>query len=486
MNTWFEIKALAPTSRKWTVSVYGIIGEGGVTAAKFAEELAKIPADAEITLCISSKGGSVYDGLSIYEQIYAIRDRVVARVEGLAASMASVVMLAAREVTASENSLIMVHNPIVATAGNADDLRASADILDKVGAQLLGVYEQKTGKTRAELEAILAGVEGRGTWMTAAEAMSFGLVDRLFGALQVAACDRSEAGAVLDLERFAGASGADKGAGSAAATAAGVELETLSEPPDDPPATPPTDAERIAQLEAALAFATSRLGSLIEENERHLGQANAAAELLAVAHAELATLREQLADVMAGRSAAEIEAATLRARLAELEAAQAAAVIDMQAIADLAEVRAARETLEADVVALRARHEAEISASTLQFTALQAELAQRDAAALQLRADSAIAAAATAGRLRDEAPVRATWIARYLADEAGTVALIDSLRLAPAIARGAPPVVNSSGFTAPTDDASTLARYRSMQPGPERTAYYAKYSDALYRARAAE
>lgn len=172
MKTWFEMKAAASGDKQSEVMIFGEIGGWGVGAADFARQLASIPEDHSITVRINSPGGSITEGYAIFNALKR-RANVTTIVEGLAASMASVVMLAGSKIQANANSLLVIHNPLLMGAtGNAEELRKAAADLDKIAGQIVGIYASATGKTDAEVRAAMDAE----TMFTAEEAKAWGLV----------------------------------------------------------------------------------------------------------------------------------------------------------------------------------------------------------------------------------------------------------------------------------------------------------------------
>lgn len=164
-----------------TVYVYDMIVDspleaefwGGVAPETFAQELAGITAGT-IHLRINSPGGSVFAARAMQAAMREHPATIVAHIDGYAASAASVLMLAAdRVVASSEGAMVMIHKAWTIAGGNADDLRSTAELLDKVDGTLVGDYVRKTGKSAEEITAAMAAE----TWFTAAEAKDYGLVD---------------------------------------------------------------------------------------------------------------------------------------------------------------------------------------------------------------------------------------------------------------------------------------------------------------------
>lgn len=168
------------------VYIYEQIGEDwwtgdGVTAKQFAQDLRAITA-ANIHLHINSPGGLVFDGQAIHTTLRNHPATVTTYIDGLAASIASVIALAGDHVIMAENALFMIHDPSGGCLGTADDMRKMAAALDAIKDSIVTVYE-RTGQDRALLEQAMADE----TWYTAAEALQAGFVDEVAGPQQVAA-----------------------------------------------------------------------------------------------------------------------------------------------------------------------------------------------------------------------------------------------------------------------------------------------------------
>jgi ATP-dependent Clp endopeptidase proteolytic subunit ClpP len=188
-KSWFEIKAKS-ANKEADVFIYDEIGGFGVTAKDFAAALKSIPKDHQITLRINSPGGSVVDGAAIYNLLAERSANIVTKIDGLAASMASVIALAGSKVLMADNALMMIHDPIGWAFGDSEEMRKTADVLDKFGEAIVNAYQKKTGKPENDIKAAMA----EETWFTAAEAKEFGLVDEVSEPMKMAA--------KFDLQRF--------------------------------------------------------------------------------------------------------------------------------------------------------------------------------------------------------------------------------------------------------------------------------------------
>lgn len=183
-KSWFSISAML---QALAVYIYDEIGAWGVTAQQFVDSLKDHEGEA-IDLHINSPGGSVFDGLAIYNTLKAHQGRVDVYIDGIAASMASVIALAGDQIAMAPNALMMIHNPASGAFGDAADMRKHADLLDKVKAQLISIY-----LTRANVdEEDLVRMMDEETWLTADEALAMGLIDVILDApeVDVAACAR--------------------------------------------------------------------------------------------------------------------------------------------------------------------------------------------------------------------------------------------------------------------------------------------------------
>ena len=116
----------------------------GLTAKAFAEDLKALGNVDRINLFINSPGGSVFDGLAIYNQLIAHKAEVHVRIDGLAASIASVIAMAGDTIEMPENAILMIHDPFAVVMGNSEELRKMADTLEKIKAGLITAYSKKS------------------------------------------------------------------------------------------------------------------------------------------------------------------------------------------------------------------------------------------------------------------------------------------------------------------------------------------------------
>jgi ATP-dependent Clp endopeptidase proteolytic subunit ClpP len=157
-----------------TMFVYDEIGYWGVTAQQFVKDLESVKSKT-IHLRINSPGGSVFDGTSIYNALKQHPANVIVHIDGLAASISSIIALAGNEIRMSENAFFMIHEPWSMTMGTAEDLRKEAELLDKVRGTIASIYIKKSGMSEDEVLKLMADE----TWMTAAEALALGFIDAI-------------------------------------------------------------------------------------------------------------------------------------------------------------------------------------------------------------------------------------------------------------------------------------------------------------------
>ena len=150
--------------------IYDVID---ATTAKAVKSV--LASGAAVTLHINSPGGSVTDALAIYSCLRAYKGHVTAVVDGLCASAATIIMLAADEVVMSEHSLLMVHNPWTVAAGDAGEMRKTASTLDKAALEMAALYSERTGQSADAITAIMQAE----TWYNASEAVDAGFAHRV-------------------------------------------------------------------------------------------------------------------------------------------------------------------------------------------------------------------------------------------------------------------------------------------------------------------
>ncbi len=180
-ESWYSIKAAGRGVAE--VLLYDEIGVWGITALQFARDLKAMGDLNKINLHIHSPGGDVFEGTAIYNLLRNHPASVDVYIDGLAASMASVIAMAGDTIYMPENAMMMVHKPWGIQGGDADDMRRYAELLDKVEDTLVMAYANKTGKSSDDIKALLK----EETWMNGREAVAAGFADQLTEPLQAAA-----------------------------------------------------------------------------------------------------------------------------------------------------------------------------------------------------------------------------------------------------------------------------------------------------------
>lgn len=182
MKTWFSVKAAAEGSPAAEVAIFDDIGAWGVSAKDFLDAIKPFRGQ-DLNVKINSLGGDVFAGVAIYNGLRShAKDAKVTTINmAIAASAANVIFMAGDHRVMPANTMQMAHNPWTFAAGNADELRETADVLDKIGSTLSSIYVARTGMSEDEVKAMLA----EDSWFTAEEALEAGLVDEITPAFEV-------------------------------------------------------------------------------------------------------------------------------------------------------------------------------------------------------------------------------------------------------------------------------------------------------------
>lgn len=168
---WYSIKAKGAGQKKVAqVRIYDEIGPWGKTANQFCEELAAAVVGAsKIVVPINSLGGDVFAANAIFNELMRHELPVETRVDGVAASAASLIFMAGDERIMPENATLMVHNAWTIAAGTADELRDTAEMMDKVREGIVSAY-RRSGQSEESVVEMMDAT----TWMTALDAQALG------------------------------------------------------------------------------------------------------------------------------------------------------------------------------------------------------------------------------------------------------------------------------------------------------------------------
>ncbi|MBR0876888.1 Clp protease ClpP [Bradyrhizobium liaoningense] len=180
-KTWFSMKESGASAAE--ITIYNDIGYWGVTAQDFHNALKALGPVDNLTIRISSDGGEVLQGFAIANMLARHSAYKVVVVDGIAASMASVIALTGDEVVMPENAFLMIHNPWGGVVGDSEDMRSAADTLDKMMVNIRDVYVKRTGLPEAKIQKMMDAE----TWLTADEAVKLGFADRVDNPVDMAA-----------------------------------------------------------------------------------------------------------------------------------------------------------------------------------------------------------------------------------------------------------------------------------------------------------
>jgi ATP-dependent protease ClpP protease subunit len=169
--------------------------EVGIKTADLVKEIRGIKA-SRIEVHINSPGGFAFDGVTIYNALRDHEAQVAVTVDGMAASAASIIAMAADELVMNRGSEVMIHDASALCYGNADDMEETRELLDRLSSDIASIYADRAGGTTAEWRNAMRGE----TWYSAQEAVDAGLADRI---VELKETDAEEAKNRFDLRVFA-------------------------------------------------------------------------------------------------------------------------------------------------------------------------------------------------------------------------------------------------------------------------------------------
>ncbi|MDQ0124274.1 ATP-dependent protease ClpP protease subunit [Pseudomonas lini] len=237
-KSWYALQASGEANQRTIeVFVYGEIGGWGITANQFSQDLrAMDDGVSPVIAAFNSVGGDLFDGLAMHNALARLGERCTGRIDALAASAASVAVCGAHRVVIAANAMMMIHNPWTYMAGDAEDFRKVADVLDQTTEAIIASYKAKAPNIdEVELRRLVAAE----TWLTANEAVALGLADEVGDGVKVKACLGQ--GAVLQRYQHAPAE-------LLAQLEAPEEPDPDNEPEDTPPTPPVVDSTKLALM----------------------------------------------------------------------------------------------------------------------------------------------------------------------------------------------------------------------------------------------
>jgi ATP-dependent protease ClpP protease subunit len=302
-KTWYALQASGEAAeRVIEVFVYGEIGTWGITANQFVQDLrAMDDGVSPVIAAFNSIGGDLFDGLAMHNALSRLGERCTGRIDALAASAASVAVCGAHKVVIAANAMLMIHNPWTYAAGDAEDFRKVADVLDQTMEAIIAAYKAKAPDIdEVELRRLVAAE----TWLTANEAVALGLADEVGDGVKVKACLGQ--GAVLQRYQHAPAE----------------LLAQLDEPPEDDPELDPIDPPLVPPV-----VDSAKLALMITQRCTAAGISNLVEPLLS------STQLESEEIVLAGLARAKaVNDLCVAARLPEFSAEYVAAGLDAAAV----------------------------------------------------------------------------------------------------------------------------------------------------------
>jgi len=144
-----------------------------ITPKQFKNELTA--SEGDISVWLNSPGGDVFAASQIFNMLKEYKGKVTVKIDGIAASAASVIAMAGDEILMSPVAMMMIHNPSTVIFGEASDLQSGIDMLSEVKESIINAYEQKTGMARNKISKMMDAE----TWFSAKKAVELGFADKV-------------------------------------------------------------------------------------------------------------------------------------------------------------------------------------------------------------------------------------------------------------------------------------------------------------------
>ena len=166
------------TTEERTLYLTGVISDetwwgDEITPRMFKDDL--LAGAGNVTVWINSPGGDVFAAAQIYNMLMNYTGKITVKIDGLAASAASVIAMAADDVYMSPVSMLMIHNPSTIAIGDSEEMLRAKALLDEVKESIINAYEMKSGLSRAKLSHLMDAE----TWMNANKAVELGFADKI-------------------------------------------------------------------------------------------------------------------------------------------------------------------------------------------------------------------------------------------------------------------------------------------------------------------
>ncbi|MGF1878785.1 Clp protease ClpP [Photobacterium frigidiphilum] len=181
-KTWFTLTSLPESIKVW---IHGIIGDWDISSIDLITQL-KLADEKDVELKVMSDGGSVYHGYAMYNAIKAHKGQVTAVVDGIAASIASYIVMAADKVQMPKNAMVMIHNPTMGAWGEEKDIAEALQQLKAAKQTVAEAYTEKSNGKKTLDDFITAMEETK--WFTAEDALEWGLIDEVVDPVDLTNC----------------------------------------------------------------------------------------------------------------------------------------------------------------------------------------------------------------------------------------------------------------------------------------------------------
>lgn len=179
---YYKMELNKASEKTGDIYIYDVVGGwDGTSARQFATDLNALGKLDTLNVFINSPGGSVFEGVAIYNTLVRNRAKKIVQIDGLAGSIASIIAMAGDEIIIAKNGYMMIHNPFAMAIGYASELRAVADRLDKMRETLLETYVDRSSSTAKQIGDWMDAE----TWLNAEETVAAGLADKV-SAVEVA------------------------------------------------------------------------------------------------------------------------------------------------------------------------------------------------------------------------------------------------------------------------------------------------------------
>lgn len=187
-----DIKSRRSTGLLREIFIYDLVSATGhgISSKEITNQIAKFNSRDRINVRINSPGGSVFEGLAIFNALKRHPGKIIVDIDAQALSIASIIAMAGDEIRIAANAWMMIHQPWSNQGGTADELRKEANLIDEVQERLVAVYVARTGQTIESIDSMME----KETWLTARRAKDLGFVDTI--------TENSAIAAMADLKRF--------------------------------------------------------------------------------------------------------------------------------------------------------------------------------------------------------------------------------------------------------------------------------------------